>query len=81
MKRYAKLGTIHHKPLLRTIGFRRHQRYDHVLSHAQALKQTQCESLETVVRKRILSLPGAVVKTHNGRLRHRVTFGALSGGG
>ena len=77
---YAKLRTVHHQLLLRTIGFSRRQRSDHVLSYSKALKQTQCDSVETVVRKRRLLFAGAVAKKHNGRLPRRVMFGALSGG-
>ena len=48
---------------------------------AKALKQTHCDSVETVVSKRRLLFAGAVAKNHNGRLPRRVMFGALSGGG
>ena len=34
--------------LLRTIGFSRRQRSDHVLSYSKALKQSHCDSVETV---------------------------------
>ena len=52
-----------------------------MLSYAKALKQTHCDSVETVVRKRrLLLFAGAVAKKHNGRLPRRVMFGALSGG-
>ena len=78
---YAKLRTVHHQLLLRTIGFSRRQRSDHVLSYSKALKKTQCESVETTVRKRRLLFAGAVAIKHDGRLPRRVMFGALSGGG
>ena len=79
---YAKLRTVHHQLLLRTIDFSRRQRSDHdVVSYSKALKQTHCDSVETVVRKRRLLFAGAVAKKHNGRLPRRVMFGALSGGG
>ena len=61
--------------------YSRRQRSDHVLSYSKALKQSQCDSVETVVRKRRLFFAGAVAKKHNGRLPCRVMFGALSGGG
>ena len=52
-----------------------------MLSYSKALKQTHCDSVETVVRKRRLLFAGAVAKKHNnGRLPRRVMFGALSGG-
>ena len=75
---YAKLRTVHHQLLLRTIGFSRRQRTDHVcmykyvLSYSKALKQTQCESVETVVRKRRLLFAGAVARKNNGRLYYHV---------
>ena len=37
--------------LLRIIGFERRQRTDHLISYAKALKQAQCESVETTIRK------------------------------
>ena len=77
---YAKLRTVHHQLLLRTIGFSRRQRSDRVLSYSKALKQTHCESVETVVRKRTLLFAGAAAKKHKGRLPRRVMFGALSRG-
>ena len=78
---HAKLRTVHHPLLLRITGFSRRQLLDHdVLSYSKALKQTQYESVETVVRKKRLLFAGAVAKEHNGRLPRRVMFGALSGG-
>ena len=47
----------------------------------RSIKQTHCDSVETVVRKkRRLLFAGAVAKKHNGRLPRRVMFGVLSGG-
>ena len=77
---YAKLWTVHHQLLRRTIGFTRRQRSDHVMSYSKALKQTQCESVETAVRERRLFFAGVVAKNHNGRLPPRVMLGTLSGG-
>ena len=76
----AKLRIEHHQLLLRTIGFSRCQHSEHVLSYSKALKQTYCDSVETVVRQRRLLFAGAVAKKHNGRLPRRVMFGKLSGG-
>ena len=59
---YAKLWTVHHQPLLRTIGFSRRQRSDHVLSYPKALKKTQCESVETIVRNWRLLFAGTVAR-------------------
>ena len=74
------LRTVHHQLLLRTIGFSRRQRFKHVLSYSKALKQTHCDSVKTVVRRRRLLFAGAVATKHNGRLPHRVMFGVVSGG-
>ena len=48
----AELRTAHDRFLLRTIGFQRRQRTDHLMSYAKALKKAQCESVETTIRKR-----------------------------
>ena len=75
----AELRTAHHN-LLRIIGFQRRQRTDHLMSHAKALKKTQCESVEMTIRKRRLLFAGAVQRTTNERLTHRVMFGTMAGG-
>ena len=72
--------TCRHNLFLRTIGFQRRQRTDHRLSYAKALKKAQCESVETTIRKRPLLFVGAVQRTTNERLIHRVMFGAMAGG-
>ena len=77
---FAKLRTAHHHLLLRIIGFERRQRTDHLMSYAKALKKTQCESVETTIRKRRLLFAGAVARKHGGRLPKRVLSGTLSGG-
>lgn len=76
---YAKLRTLHHHLLLRAIRFSRRQRSDHLLSYPKALKQTQPESVETVIRKRRLLFAGVLGRKHLRRLPRRVTFGALCG--
>ena len=49
LEHVAKLRTAHHNLLLRIIGFQRRQRTDHRMSHAEALKKAQCESVETAI--------------------------------
>ena len=71
---FAELRTVHHKFLLRIIGFQRRQSTDHLMSYAKALKKAQCESVETTVRKRRLIFAGAVERTTNERLTHRVMW-------
>ena len=39
----AELRTVHHRFLLRIIGFQRRQRTDHLMSDAKALIKAQCE--------------------------------------
>ena len=50
------------------------------MSYAKALKKAQCESVETTIRKRRLLFAGAVQRTTNERLTHRVMFGTMAGG-
>ena len=66
--------------LLRIIGLQRRQRTDHPTSYAKALKKTQCESVETAIRKRRLLFAGVVQRTTNERLTSRVMFGTMAGG-
>lgn len=56
------------------LAFSRHRRPDHVLSYSEGRNKTQCESVETAIRKRGLLLAGAVGRHHNGS---RVMFGSL----
>ena len=80
LEHFANLRTAHHNLLLRIIGFQRRQRVDHRMSYAEALKKAQRESVETTIRKRRLLFAGAVERTTNERLTHRVMFGAMAGG-
>ena len=50
------------------------------MSYAKAPKEAQCESVETTTRKRRLLFAGAVQRTTNDRLIHRVMFRTMSGG-
>ena len=75
---FAELRTAQHN-LLRIIGFHRRQRTDYLMSYAKALKKAQCESVETIIRKRRL-FAGAAQRTTNERLTHRVMFGTVAGG-
>ena len=77
---FAELRTAHHNLLLRIIGFQRQQRTDHLMSYAKGRKKAQCESVETTIRKRRLLFAGAVQRTTNERLTHRVMFGTMAGG-
>ena len=77
---FAKLRTANHNVLLRSIGFQRRQRTDHRMSYAKAPKKAQCESVETTFHKRRLLFAGAVQRTTNEQLAHRVMFGTMAGG-
>ena len=49
------------------------------MSYAKALKNAQCESVETTIRKRRHLFAGALQRTHNERLTCRVMFGTMAG--
>ena len=80
LEHFAKLRTARHNLLRRIIDFQRRQRTDHRMSYAKTLKKAQCESVETTIRKRRLLFAGAVQRTTNERLTHRVMLGAMAGG-
>ena len=48
--------------------------------YAKAPKKTQCESVETTIRKRGLLFAGAVQQTNNERLTRGVMLGTMAGG-
>ena len=76
---YAKLHTVHHRVLLRTIGAQR-KRPDHrITSYNSALEITRCESFETTLRTRILFWAGTLIRMSGGRLPKRMVFGNLEG--
>ena len=76
---YAKLRTVHHRVLLRTIGAQR-KRPDHrMTSYNRALEITGCESIETTLRTRILLRSGMLLRLGGGRLLKRIMFGNLGG--
>ena len=73
---------VAHDQLLPTdrFGFQRQQRTDHLMLHAKALKTAQCESVESVIRKRGLLFAGGVQRTTDERLTRRMMFGTVAGG-
>ena len=77
---FAELRSAHHNRLQRIIGFQRRQRTDHLMLYAKAQEKEQCESVEMTIRKRRLLFAGAIQRTTNERLTHRVMFGTLAGG-
>ena len=50
------------------------------MSYAKALKEGQCQNVETTIRKRRPLLAGAVQRTTNERLARRVMFVTIAGG-
>ena len=53
---------------------------DHTLSYADALAQTDSESVEAIVSKRRILFAGFVARMGEERLPQRVMFGELVGG-
>ena len=78
-ERFAEPRMTHHRFLLRIIGFLRPQRTDHFMSCAKALKKAQCESVETIIRKRRLLFAGAVQWTNIERPTRRGMVGTMAG--
>ena len=60
----------------------RHEGFPFLPIRAPKLSRSdkQCESVETTIRKRRLLFAGAVQRTTNERLTHRVMFGTIAGG-
>ena len=77
---YRLLRTVHHRLLLRVIGYHRARGTYRQLSYAQALKKTGCHSAEAIVRQRRLLFAGALARQQDGRLPKRLAFGTLAGG-
>ena len=83
---YDRLRRVHRSMLLRCLGWRKRKRDDHTPSYADALAQTDSESVEKIVRKRRILFAGFVARMGEERLPQRVRFGefvrgkAYSGG-
>ena len=77
---YRLLRRIHHRLLLRVIGYRRERGTYRQLSYAQALKKTGCQSVEATIRQRRLLFAGAMARQPAGRLPKRLMDGKLVGG-
>ena len=65
---YAKLRTTHHRMLLRILGAWCKSPNKRVLSYKDAFQRTECESIETTVRKRMLLWAGALLRMGGNRL-------------
>ena len=79
---YAKLRTTHHRMLLRILGAWCKSPNQRILSYKDALQRTECESIETTVRKMRLLWAGALLRRMgNNRLSKRVMSGELENAG
>ena len=77
---YDRLRKVHHKMLLRCLGWRKRKCEDHTLSYANALVKADSESIETTVRRRRMLFAGFVARMGEERLPRRVMFGEMVGG-
>ncbi|CAB1097367.1 unnamed protein product [Ectocarpus sp. CCAP 1310/34] len=77
---YQTLRSIHHRLLLRVIGYKRKKDTYRQLSYAQTLKRVECQSVEATIRQRRLLFAGALARQPDGRLPKRLMFGELAGG-
>ena len=72
---YIKLGTTHHRMLPRILGPWCKSPNKRILSYKDALRQTECESIEITMRTRRLLSSGALLRMSNQRLSKRVVSG------
>ena len=76
---YDRLGRNHRSMLLRCLGWQKRKRHDITLSYADALAQTDSESVEAIVRKQRILFAGFVARMGEERLPQRVMFGEFVG--
>ena len=74
------LQRIHHRQLLRLIGFRRKRGQYRTLSYKRALSKTKCESIATIIHKLRLKFAGRVARMDDARLPKFMLFGELNTG-
>ncbi|CAB1102544.1 unnamed protein product [Ectocarpus sp. CCAP 1310/34] len=73
------LRTIHHRLLLRDIGYQRNKGTYRQLPYAETLKRVGCQRVENTIRQRCLLFAGALARQPDGRLPKRVMPGELVG--
>ena len=79
---FDSLRIAHHKLLLRVVGFRRNDRTGYKpLSYRAVLEMTECERVETTIRKRQLWFAGALARQEETRLPRRLMNGRLTARG
>ena len=64
---YDTLRRAHHRFLTRYIGWRKHNRADHSISHLDTLLKTGSESIETTLCRRRILFAGFVVRMEDTR--------------
>ena len=77
---YDTLRRAHDRSLTRCIGWRKHNRADHPISHLDTLLKTGSESIEATLRRRRILFAGFVARMEDTRLPKCVMFGEMEGG-
>ena len=77
---YDTLRRAHLRFLTRCIGWRKHNRADHPITHLDTLIKTGSESIEATLRRRRILFAGFVVRMKYTRLPKCVMFGEMVGG-
>ena len=77
---YDTLRPAHHRFLTSCIGWRNHNRADHLISYLDTLVKTGSESIEATLRRRRILFAGFVVRMEDTRLPKCVMFGEMVGG-
>ena len=77
---YDTLRRAYHRFLTRCIGWRKHNRAVHPISHLDTLIKTGSESIEATLRRKRILFAGFVARMENTRLPKCVMFGELVGG-
>ena len=77
---YDTLRRAHHRFLTRCIGWRKHNRADHLISYLDTLIKTGSESIEATLRRRRILFAGFVARMEDTRLLKCVMLGELVGG-
>ena len=72
---YAKLRTVRHRVLLRIVGAQRKGPDHRMTSYNRALEITRCESIETMLRTRILLWAETLIRICGGWLPKRIVLG------
>ena len=75
------LRTTHHRMLLRILGASCISPNKRILFYKDALQRTECESIETTVRTRMLLWSGALLRMGDHKLPKRAVSGELGNAG